>query len=59
MVDFKLNFKHIVLCRLDELMDPPYMDGKFEIFSFHPNSNRNKIPLIVFYIAQIVHNGPI
>jgi len=59
MVDYKLNFKYIVFCHLDELMDPSYMDGKLEIFSFHPNSNHNKMLPIVFDMAQIVHNGTI
>jgi len=33
----KLDFKHVILSHLDELLSLPYMDGKLEKSSFYSN----------------------
>jgi hypothetical protein len=33
----KLDFKHVILSHLDELLSVSYMDGKLEMSSFQPN----------------------
>jgi hypothetical protein len=37
LADLKLEFKHITISYLDELLSLPYMNEKLEIYSFHPN----------------------
>jgi hypothetical protein len=37
LVDFKSDFKDIILSHLDELGGLPYMDRKLEISEFNPN----------------------
>jgi hypothetical protein len=49
------DFKHVVLSRLDELLDLQYIVGKFQMSSFYPNFNRSKIPLVALDMSQTVH----
>ena len=51
------DFKHVVLSRLDELLGLRYTVGKFQMFSFYPNFNRSKIPLITLDMSQTIHEG--
>ena len=57
LVDLNLDFRHVDLSRLDELLGPQYMVGKLWMSSFHPNFNHSKIPLVTQYISQTVHEG--
>ena len=43
LADLSLDFKHVVLFRLYELLGLQYIVGKFQISSFQPNLNWNKI----------------
>jgi len=42
---------------LDELLNLQYIVGKFQMSSFYPNFNRNKIPPITLDMSQKVHEG--
>jgi hypothetical protein len=57
LVDFSLDYKHIVLSLKDEFMGIPYMDGKFMMSSFQLNLNHNKISPVALDISQTVHEG--
>jgi hypothetical protein len=54
---FSPDFKHVVLSRLDELLGLRYIVGKFQMSSFYPNFNRNKITPVTLDMSQIVHKG--
>jgi hypothetical protein len=52
-----IDFKHVVLSRLYELLGLQYIVGKFQIFSFQPNLNWNKIQLVAPNMSKTVHEG--
>jgi hypothetical protein len=55
LVEFNLDFKHVVLSRLDELLCLPYMIENLKISSFQRNLNCNKIPLVAPNMSSTVH----
>jgi hypothetical protein len=57
LADLSPDFKHVVLSRLDELLGQWYIVGKFQMFSFYPNFNRNKIPPVALDMSQTIHEG--
>jgi hypothetical protein len=57
LINFSPDFKHVVLSRLDKLLGLSYIVGKFEMSSFQPNLNRNKISHVASYISQTIHEG--
>jgi hypothetical protein len=52
LVDLKSNLKYIFFFFHDELLRLSNMDKNIEIFIFHLNLNRNKIPPVVLDILQ-------
>ena len=57
LVDFNPNFNHVVLSRLDELLDLIYIVGNLKMSSFQPNLNNKKIPPVALYISQVVNKS--
>jgi hypothetical protein len=57
LINFSPDFIHVILSYLDELISIPYMVENLEIYSFHLNFNRNKIPLVAPYMSLTVHEG--
>jgi hypothetical protein len=55
LANLSLDFKHVVLSHLDELLSPQYMVEKFQMSSFYPNFNRSKIPPVTLDMSQTVH----
>jgi hypothetical protein len=55
LVDFSLDFKHVVLSCLDELPCLLYMVEILEMSSFQHNLNRRKTPLVPLDMSQIEH----
>jgi len=55
LTDLSPDFKHVVLSRLDELLDLQYIVGNFQMSSFYPNFNRSKISLVALDMSQTVH----
>jgi len=57
LTDLSPDFKHVILSRLNELLNLQYMVRNLQMFSFHPNFNRGKIPPVAPDIFQTVHEG--
>jgi hypothetical protein len=57
LADLSPDFKHVVLSRLDELLDLQYMVGKLQMSNFQPNFNRSKLLLVAPDMSQTVHEG--
>lgn len=55
LVDFNLDFKHVIVSCLDELLDLPYIVEKNDMSSFQPNLNHNKISPIAPDMSQTIH----
>jgi len=51
------DFKHIILSYLDEWLGLRYIFREFQMSSFYPNFNRNKIPPIALDMSQTVHES--
>ena len=57
LADLSLDFKHVILSCLDELLGLRYIVGKFQMYSFYHNFNRNKISPVALDMSQTVHEG--
>jgi len=57
LADLSLDFKHVVLFHLDELLSLWYMVEKLQMSSFQPNFNCSKISSLAPDISQTVHES--
>jgi hypothetical protein len=57
LTDLSINFKHVILSCLDELLCLRYMVGKFQMSSFQLNFNCSKIQLVAPDTSQTIHEG--
>ena len=48
---FSLDFKHIILSRLDKFQGLPYMVGKLEMSNFLNNVHRRTIPPVALNMS--------
>jgi hypothetical protein len=57
LADLSLDFIHVILSHLDELLGLRYMVGKLQMSCFHPNFNHITISPVAPDISQTVHEG--
>jgi hypothetical protein len=57
LINLSPDFKHVILSHLNKLLNLQYMVRNLQMFSFHHNFIRGKIPPVAPDISQTVHEG--